>query len=161
MINTSNGGATHREPTPATRKPFAFDPFADFSKERYNFSSLLDWAFRPHRPYADMATFDVDLYEKDGKMVAECELPGFEKDEINIAVAENRLTISAQNLDKRSEREAGFAYRERRLGRFERSFTFADPIDSAAVNASYRNGVLRVEFPLTSITESKRIAIKG
>jgi HSP20 family protein len=160
-INTSNGGATRRESTPVIRKAFAFDPFADFAKERYNMSSLLNWAFRPHRPYAEMAAFDVDLYEKDGKMVAECELPGFEKDDIDIAVAENRLTISAQNFDKRSEREAGFAYRERRLGRFERSFTFADPIDASAVNASYRNGVLRVEFPLTGIVESKRIDIKG
>ncbi len=160
-INTANGGTTRRESTPMIQRAFVFDPFAEFSKERNDLKSLLDWAFRSHRPFVETAAFDVDLYEKDGKVVAECELPGFEKDDINIAVAENRLTISAQSYDKRAERDANFANRERRLGRFERSFIFADPIDATAVNAVYRNGVLKVEFPVTRATESKKIDIKG
>jgi HSP20 family protein len=155
---TLQNGAKQHEAMPAVQKPFAFDPFADLLNDR---RSLLDWTFRPYRPIAETATFDVDLYEKDGKIVVECELPGFQKNEFNIAVTDNRLTISAKKEEKHDEHDGRYAYRERRLGRFERIFAFADPIDPSTVDATYREGLLRVEFPIAKTPESKKIAIKA
>lgn len=143
------------------RKPFAFDPFADFWKDRYNVGSLLDWALLPYRPGYDAATFAVDLFEKDGKVHIECELPGFEKDHFDISVIDNRLTISAKKDEKRHEKDGHYAYRERRMGYFERSFAFAQPIDASLVEATYTDGLLRIEFPVMQAIQPQKVAIKA
>ena len=158
---TVKNGESLNAPVPAERKPFAFDPFADFWKDRYNVGSLLDWVLLPYRPGMDPAGFAVDLFEKDGKIRIECELPGFEKDDFNISVIENRLTVSAKKDEQRHEKEGHYAYRERRMGSFERSFAFAQPIDASLVEAIYRDGVLKIEFPLPKHFEAKKIAVKA
>ncbi len=151
----------HQEKMPAIRKPFAFDPFADFWKDRYSAGSLLDWVLMPHRAGLDAATFAVDLYEKDGNIHIDCELPGFKKENFEIAVADNRLTITAKKEEARDEKDASYAYRERRKGYFERSFAFAEPIDAAKVEATYEEGLLRIAFPVQKAVQPKKIFVKG
>jgi HSP20 family protein len=160
-ITVKNGESKQAPAMPALRKTFVFDPFADFWKDRYHVGSLLDWALRPYRPEYDAFTFAVDMFEKEGKIFIECELPGFKMEDFDITVVDNRLRIAAKKEEKHHETEAGYAYKERRTGYFERSFAFAEPIDPSLIEATYREGLLRIVFPMKRAAEPKKIAVKA
>ena len=87
------------------------------------------------------------MLDKGDKFVLEAELPGFQKEDIDIHVEGNTLTISAQHKEESEEKKEGkFVRRERKYGSFTRSFDISD-IDQAKINASYDNGILSVELP--------------
>ena len=101
--------------------------------------------------WGDLATnvssFRTDVLDKGDKFVLEAELPGFQKEDIDIHVEGNTLTISAQHKEESEEKKDGkFVRRERKYGSFTRSFDISD-IDQAKINASYDNGILSVELP--------------
>ena len=96
---------------------------------------------------ADVSSFRTDVLDKGDKFVLEAELPGFQKEDIDIHVEGNTLTISAQHKEESEEKKDGkFVRRERKYGSFTRSFDISD-IDQAKINASYDNGILSVELP--------------
>ena len=96
---------------------------------------------------ADVSSFRTDVLDKGDRFVLEAELPGFQKEDIDIHVDGNTLTISAQHKEESEEKKDGkFVRRERKYGSFTRSFDISD-IDQAKINASYDNGILSVELP--------------
>lgn len=96
---------------------------------------------------ADVSSFRTDVLDKGDKFVLEAELPGFQKEDIDIHIDGNTLTVSAQHKEESEERKDGkFIRRERKFGSFARSFDVAD-IDQSKIHAAYENGVLTVELP--------------
>ena len=84
---------------------------------------------------ADVSSFRTDVLDKGDKFVLEAELPGFQKEDIDIHVEGNTLTISAQHKEESEEKKDGkFVRRERKYGSFTRSFDISD-IDQAKINA--------------------------
>ena len=95
----------------------------------------------------NVSSFRTDVLDKGDRFVLEAELPGFQKEDIDIHVDGNTLTISAQHKEESEEKKDGkFVRRERKYGSFTRSFDISD-IDQAKINASYDNGILSVELP--------------
>ena len=91
----------------------------------------------------------VDIYEKDEKLVFEAELPGIEKDKIKVDVKGRLLTLSGEHNDDEESKENGRYRRERRFGKFERTFKLPFEVTEDHIDASYTNGVLvlRIEKP--------------
>ncbi len=108
------------------------------------------------------AQFRCDISQKDGGYQLEAELPGFEKDDINISVDGDLLTISASNESEESEKDkdGNYVRRERRFGSFSRSFS-VDGIDVDAIKADYKSGVLTLDLPKAKASEpeTRKIAI--
>ena len=101
--------------------------------------------------WGDLATnvssFRTDVLDKGDKFVLEAELPGFQKEDIDIRVDGNTLIVSAQHKEESEEKKDGkFIRRERKYGSFSRSFDVTD-IDHGKIHAAYENGVLTVELP--------------
>ncbi len=100
----------------------------------------------------------ADVYEKDGELVYEAELPGIAKDDVAVRIEDGRLTVVGES--KRSETvERDDYYRmERSYGRLERSFALpADRVEPSEANAQFEDGVLRVSIPLKEwVIESKK-----
>jgi HSP20 family protein len=92
----------------------------------------------------------TDVYEKDGHVVYEMELPGVKKDEVGIKVDRGRLTISGE-IKRREEIKQEDYFRIGRLyGHFHRSLPLPPEIgDQAKIAASLNNGVLKVSVPLS------------
>lgn len=96
---------------------------------------------------ADVSSFRTDVLDKGDKFVLEAELPGFQKEDIDIRVDGNTLIVSAQHKEESEEKKDGkFIRRERKYGSFSRSFDVTD-IDRGKIHAAYENGVLTVELP--------------
>jgi HSP20 family protein len=119
--------------------------FGDFDR------SLFDWT--------PIETFGrTDVYEKDGKLFYETELPGVKREDVEIKVEDGRLTISGEvKRDERIERENYFRI-GRHYGKFQRVFPLPEQAEDAKkIKASFEDGILRVTVPLReSLKEKER-----
>lgn len=122
--------------------------FGDFDR------SLFDWP--------TFETFGrTDVYEKDGKLFYETELPGVKKEDVDIKVEDGRLTISGEvKRDERIERENYFRI-GRHYGKFQRVFPLPEQADDAKkIKASFEDGILRVTVPLRESLKEKEKPIE-
>ncbi|MBB3129876.1 HSP20 family protein [Paenibacillus rhizosphaerae] len=108
-----------------------------------------------------LTSFKTDIRETGQSYLVEAELPGFQKEDIEISYAEPYLTIKAvrkedNNVDNRDEQ---VVRRERRYGEYTRSFYVPD-IDADGINASLKDGVLNMEIPKQPNQRTKRIQIR-
>lgn len=107
---------------------------------------------RPHRGFSSPSrlfggdTDDVDLYQDDDAFVLTIEMPGFEREDLQVNWAEGRLIVSADHED--DERGRRRTYR--------RSFRMPRDIEPDAIDAQYRNGVLEVRLPIRGTTTQGR-----
>ncbi|KAI0318967.1 small heat shock protein [Amylostereum chailletii] len=104
----------------------------------------------------------MDVHEnKDSNTVtATFELPGLKKEDVNIDVHNNVLTISGESKVDTERNEEGYAVRERRYGRFSRSVPLPQGIKNEEIKAAMENGVLTVTFPKSAPESApKKIAI--
>ena len=101
-----------------------------------------------------------DVYEKDGAYNIEVDVPGFKKEDINIDVDNDYLTIRASKHFDETEKGKNYICRERKYGKFERSFYLGD-LKTDDVEASFENGTLKIRVPkIEESKDKKRIEIK-
>ena len=100
------------------------------------------------------------VYEKDGAYNIEVDVPGFKKEDINIDVDNGYLTVKASKHFDETEKTKNYICRERRYGKFERSFYLGD-LKTDDVEASFENGTLKIRVPkIEESKDKKRIEIK-
>ena len=162
-----NGGRESKLPAPVGFwDPFGItEPsswgFPGISRLRRAMNAMLDTAMTGEASAAAF-TPETDVYEKDGKYVVELALPGFKKDDINVEVTDNRLTISAKTSEEKKEDEGSrYHYRELRRGSFWRTISFPQDVDASQIDATYQDGILKVVAPPVKPVEAKKVAIKG
>ena len=94
-------------------------------------------------------TMKTDVKEVDGRYYLSMELAGYTKDDIKIEHENGYLTISAQKNETREKKnEAGkIIHQERSYGSCKRSFYIGDAVKREEIKASYRDGILELNFP--------------
>ena len=133
--------------------PLALDPFED------TFRSLM----KPWRMGGMEAapSIKVDLSELDSSYLVKAEIPGVRKEDIDVRVDGNTVTISAEvKKEKEEKKEGRVLRRERREGYASRSFTLACPVDEGKAEALYIDGVLELKLPKKAATSTKRLSIQ-
>lgn len=101
----------------------------------------------------------MDLVEADDEYVLRADLPGLAKDDLEIEVKDNVLTISGERQAEHEDRKEGYHRVERAFGRFSRSLDLPKGIDASAVSADFENGVLEVRIPKPEERQPTRIEI--
>ncbi|HHV46741.1 MAG TPA: Hsp20/alpha crystallin family protein [Tissierellia bacterium] len=103
----------------------------------------------------------VDIKERDDRYLLEAELPGVNKEDINIEIKNDIMTISVERKEVFQEERENYIKRERRYGSFRRSFP-VDDVDQDKIEARFENGVLYMELPKKKDFggKSNRIQIK-
>lgn len=106
-------------------------------------------------------SFRVDLKEDENNYLLDADMPGMDKNNIDINLQNNYLTISAKREDQVEENKDNYVRRERTYGEFKRSFYF-DNIDEENIKASFKDGVLHLQLPKKDKAkdERKRINIE-
>ena len=100
----------------------------------------------------------LDLYESGDHFVAVVELPGMRKEDIDISLHDGTLTIGGER--KRESNNGETAQRsERYVGTFRRSISLPARVDSARVNATYEDGILKVTLPKAEEAKPKQIQV--
>lgn len=127
-----------------------FDTFDSFARDFFRKSN------------ADLPAFRTDIRDAGDSYVLEAELPGFNKEDINLDLKDGILTITAAHTESTEDKGDNGAYirRERRYGSFQRSFDVTG-IEETGITAAYLNGVLTLTLPKAKPAEPeiRRIAI--
>src|SRR3954452_17610030 len=93
-----------------------------------------------------LAPYAVDVREDGDHIYVEAELPGFKKEEVDVTLENQTLTISAERREQSNgdQKSGEHLLRERRYTRFLRSFTLPPTVDEQTVNAKLNEGVLTI-----------------
>jgi len=125
-------------------------------------------ALRSARPFVTSAAPllglpPTDVKETSEALVLSIELAGLTRDDIDIAIDGDLLTVSGHKAEERDEGSTAYRVSERRYGRFERSFIVPPDVDRGAIEARFKDGLLKIVMPRDSAAAAKRskIAIKG
>lgn len=103
----------------------------------------------------------IDLSEEDGSYLVKAELPGMRKEDIDVRVDSNQVTISAEKKAEKQETDRGrVIYKERHEGYASRSFSLACPVDEFKAEANYKDGLLSLKLPKKADTSTKRLTIQ-
>lgn len=136
----------------------AYDPRADST-----FDELIRGFFRPVR--LDGApipvTIKMDVTETENGYLVHSEIPGVKKENIDVAIEGNQVTITAEVKREWESKEGDRALRsERYFGNVYRSFTLPAELDESACEAKYDNGVLELKLVQKAAAPGKRLAIQ-
>ena len=100
-----------------------------------------------------------DIYEKDDKYFIEADLPGVNKENINISYSKGYLNIKTTQKDEVQEENKTYIRRERNYKKLERNFYVGD-VDETKIKATYKDGILNVTIPKQKDNNTnKRISI--
>ena len=101
----------------------------------------------------------IDIEESDDNFILMADLPGFDKDEINLSFHDGVLEINAEHNEETEKKQTGGnVIKERHFGSFFRSINFGQNISDQDINAKYEKGVLELTIP--KIPEDKKTAKK-
>ena len=98
----------------------------------------------------------VDMYEEDGSFIVEAAMPGYKKEDIDISVTGNVLTIKSKTDSKKEINGKNYYYAEIRKTNFNRSLRLPSTVDKKGISATYNNGILKISLPKK---EDDKIAI--
>ena len=102
----------------------------------------------------------LDVFQDKDHVFVKCELPGMKKEDIEISLHENTLTVSGERKQERELKE-GDSYRsERFFGRFHRSVTLPVPVQANNVTAQYKDGILAVTLAKAEEAKPKQIEVQ-
>lgn len=135
------------------------DPYESVQRE---FDSVLGRLFGQQGDGGQrLAPYAVDVREDGDHFYVEAELPGFRKEDVDITLENQTLTISAERRERNDEKRANgdLLLHERRYNRFLRSFTLPPTVDEQTVNAKLDNGVLIVTLNKREETKPRKIQV--
>jgi HSP20 family protein len=106
-----------------------------------------------------IATPAVDLYEEKDDIVVKAEVPGLEKDQIEVNLSANRLTIKGEKKQEEEVKKEGYYRSERSYGSFLRTLELPTEVQTDKVKAAFKNGILEIRLPKTEEAKKKEIKV--
>ena len=103
----------------------------------------------------------VDIFENKDSLVLEAELPGMNREDIELAIENNVITIGGSRHFEKKDEGDNYHRVECSYGSFTRSFTLPQTVTSEGITAEFKNGVLRVSLPKREETKAHKITIGG
>lgn len=102
----------------------------------------------------------VDVYEKDGAVVAEMNVPGINPENINISIEDNYLRVSGSHEEEHEDKKKHYYSKEIKRGSFERIISLPSSVRRDGVDAEYHNGRLSITMPKAEETKDHKITVK-
>ena len=101
----------------------------------------------------------VDIFEGQHELVVKADLPDIKPEELDIRVENNILTIRGERKFEKKAEEKNYLRVERAYGSFSRSFSLANTVNSEAIKADYKDGVLTLSIPKREEAKPKQIKV--
>jgi HSP20 family protein len=141
-----------------------FDPFREFTTLQDRMNRLFGDAYlRRDDDVTAQGNWmpPVDIYETDRHdLVVKAELPDMTREDIEVTVENNVLTLRGTKKLPAEVKEEQFRRIERSYGTFSRSFTLPNTVDATKVSAEYKNGVLTVKLPFRDEAKPRTINVE-
>jgi HSP20 family protein len=102
----------------------------------------------------------LDLIDRDNEIVVRAEIPGIEKKDIGISIADNVLTIKGQTSSENKEEKGDYYRHEISSSSFARSVSLPSNVDESKVTANLKDGILEVNLPKSESSKRKTIKVQ-
>lgn len=140
------------------------DPFRDIALLQERMNRLFGDHFERGHPREEALETgiwmpNVDIYETKDAVCVRAELPGVDKDAVNVEVKEGVLILRGERKFEKEVKEENYHRIERSYGTFHRSFTLPSSVDAEKVTARMKDGVLEVDLPKKEQDKPKKIDI--
>ena len=140
-----------------------FDPFREFATLHDRMNQVFSDMYLRDEDVNGPSTWapPVDIYETDTHdLVIKAELPDLIREDIEVTVENNTLTLRGERKLPNDIKEEQFRRVERRYGTFNRSFTLPNTVDATKVSAEFKNGVLTVRLPYREEAKPRTINVE-
>jgi HSP20 family protein len=145
------------------RSPYS--PFSDMSRMLDRMWSLMEIPAAPLDGESlqpqNVNMLAVDMTSDENNILVQTRLPGFKDDEVKVEVHGNVLTIEAESKSEREEERANWHIREIAYGKYARSVTLPEEVNSDKAEASLENGILTIKLPKSQSSPAQKIAVKA
>jgi HSP20 family protein len=140
-----------------------FNPLNQLNRIRNEINRIFEDPSAEFRPTSFFEGWEpsLDIYEDKDKITVRAEVPGMRKEDINISVEQNTLSISGERRQEEKRGEGDTFRSELFYGRFQRSITLPQPVDSGKIQATYKDGVLTIVCPKSEEAKPKQIEVKS
>ncbi|MFW5905929.1 MAG: Hsp20/alpha crystallin family protein [archaeon] len=139
------------------------NPFTDLNRFFERMQSDFEEMARSWSEESELVSSSVrvDLEDRDDEFALTAELPGFEKDDIDVRVTDRTLRLEAEHAEETEEEEDGeYVRRERHRASVARSISLPDAVEADDISATFNNGILTIRLPKSEpVTQGKQIAI--
>jgi HSP20 family protein len=132
--------------------------FRDFGMPRQS------WIARPFRSVDREGLWAprIESFQKGDRFIVRADLPGLKKDDVQVDVSDEAITIRGERHEEHEEEREGYYHSERQYGQFYRSIPVPDGVITDSAQASFKNGVLEISMqaPPAEATRGRRLEIK-
>ena len=137
------------------------EPFRGLSTLQGQFNRLFNESFRNQAEESALTAWApaVDIYETPNELVVKADLPDVNEKDIDVRVENNLLTIRGERKFEKSVSEDNYLRVERTYGAFSRSFSLPNTVNSEAIGAEYKNGVLTVTLPKREESKPRQVKV--
>ena len=144
------------------RMPRAVSAFGDFDRlfDEF-FGRRFPRVFGWDRPFGELAELgpSVDIIDRDEEVVVRAEVPGFKKEDIEVSVSGNLLTLEGTMSTEQTEEKGSYYRSEISRGTFSRTLALPAEVDDAKAKASMKDGVLELTLPKVEQAKRRTITI--
>jgi HSP20 family protein len=132
--------------------------FDDFFGRRWEPFRVARWL--PSGVGVSPPSVELDVYEEKEEIVAKAEVPGLEKEDIEVSIADSTLTIKGEKKKEEEVKEEDYYRLELSYGSFVRSVELPREVQTDKVKATFKNGVLEIRMPKSEEAKKKEIKVK-
>jgi HSP20 family protein len=153
---------TSMAPSRAFRNFMTIDPFREMLDLQRGINQLFDSSVgRTSNEGVGLSTWSpaVDIYEDDAAFIIKLELPEVTREDVKVNLHENTLSISGERRIENEDKREGYHRVERSYGQFYRSFTLPPNVNAEAINAQFKDGMLRLSIPKKEEAKPKQIEV--
>jgi HSP20 family protein len=139
-----------------------WDPFQNLTSLQQQVNRLFDTSFPGRRSDNSALTAwapTVDIYETENELVLKADLPDIDEKDLDVQVENNMLTIRGERKFDQKVKEDNYLRIERTYGAFSRSFGLPNTVNTEAIKAGYKNGVLTIELPKRVEAKPKQVKV--
>jgi len=152
-----------------TREMTPRRPFTELSNLERETERMFGDFFR--RPFLGMSWPDrlreigirepaIEVYEEKDDVVVKAEVPGMKKEDLEINLSGDTLTIKGEKKQEEEVKQKGYYYSERSYGSFHRTIDLPKEVQTEKAKATFKDGVLEVRLPKTEDAKRKEVKVK-
>jgi HSP20 family protein len=138
-----------------------WEPFCNLSTLQEQMNRFFDDSFFRFAEESALTTWApaVDIYEDGDNLVLKADLPDINEKDLDLRIENNTLTLRGERKFEKKVNEESYFRVERRYGSFSRSFSLPNTVNSEAIKAEYKSGVLTVVLPKREESKPKQIKV--
>ena len=138
-----------------------WDTYHGLSGLQEQVNRLFETSFKGRSDNSALTTWApaVDIYETENELVVKADLPDINEKDLDVRIENNTLTVRGERKFEKKVEEENYLRVERTYGSFSRSFSLPNTVNSEAIKAEYKNGVLTVELPKRAESKPKQIKV--